>query len=84
MRGKSLLPAGVIAIKGHFERGDAVLIRDWQNNAVGKGLIAYSSEDADIIRGQQGSAIEHLLGFTGRIELIHSDNLVITHKEGAS
>ncbi len=79
-KGKSLLPAGVIAIKGSFERGDAVLIRDWQNHAVGKGLVAYSSEDSEIIRGQQSGAIEHLLGFSGRIELIHSDNLVITNK----
>lgn len=80
-KGKSLLPAGVIAVKGHFERGDAVLIRDWQNNPVGKGLIAFASDDAEIIRGQQGSAIEHLLGFSGRVELIHSDNLVMTQKE---
>lgn len=80
-KGKSLLPAGVIAINGHFERGDAVLIRDWNNKEVGKGLTAYSSEDATVIKGQQSSAIEHLLGFAGREELIHADNLALNEEE---
>src|SRR5262249_38713359 len=44
--GKSLLPAGVKSVEGHFGRGDAVLIKDMAGRELGKGLIAYSSEDA--------------------------------------
>ncbi len=75
--GKSLLPAGVIDVKGKFERGDTVAIKDCRLKEIGSGLIAYSSEDAKLIMGHQSQEIEHITGFSGRNELIHSNDLVI-------
>jgi glutamate 5-kinase len=77
-RGKSLLPAGVTEIKGRFERGDALIVRDAEGRELARGLSAYSSDDADRIRGRKSTEIEALLGFRGRDELIHRDDLVIT------
>jgi len=75
--GKSLLPAGVKALEGHFGRGDAVIVRDMQGRELGKGLIAYSSEDAARILGHKSQDIEKILGFKGRNVLIHRDDLVL-------
>lgn len=77
-RGKSLLPAGVTAIVGEFERGDALLIRDSTGAELARGLSAYSSRDAERLRGRQSHEIEALLGFRGRDELIHRDDLVLS------
>lgn len=77
-RGKSLLPAGIIKVSGRFERGDALLVRSSDGNEVARGLSAYSSSDAERIRGRQSSDIEQLLGYRGRDEMIHRDDLVIT------
>ena len=77
-RGKSLLPAGVTAVSGSFERGDAVIVRDAHGHELARGLSAYSSRDAERLRGCQSQEIETLLGFRGRDELIHRDDLVLT------
>lgn len=76
--GKSLLPAGVIRVDGQFERGDAVLVRVADGREVARGLCAYSSTDAERIRGRKSGEIEALLGYRGRDEMIHRDDLVIT------
>ena len=76
--GKSLLPAGVTRVHGSFDRGDALIVRDEQGNELARGLSAYSSVDADRLRGRKSAEIEALLGFRGRDELIHRDDLVIT------
>lgn len=76
--GKSLLPAGVMRVGGQFERGDAVLVRAADGAEVARGLCAYSSVDAERIRGRKSSEIEALLGYRGRDEMIHRDDLVIT------
>lgn len=75
--GKSLLPAGVKKVEGSFERGDAVTIRSLAGQELGKGLIAYGSEDAQRIMGKQSMEIEATLGFKGRNVLIHRDDLVL-------
>ncbi len=75
--GKSLLPAGVTAIDGTFDRGDAVLIRDMQGNVLGKGLIAYGAADAARIKGKKSRDIEQILGFKRRDVLIHRDDMVL-------
>ena len=75
--GKSLLPAGVKAIRGSFDRGDAVLIQDMNGAILGKGLIAYASEDALRIQGKQSMEIEKILGFKRRDVLIHRDDMVL-------
>lgn len=77
-RGKSLLPAGVVQVRGRFERGDAVRVCTATGAEVARGLSAYSSADAERIRGRHSSEIEQLLGYRGRDEMIHRDDLVIT------
>lgn len=76
--GKSLLPAGVTRVQGTFDRGDALIVRDEQGVEVARGLSAYSSADAERLRGRKSAEIEALLGFRGRDELIHRDDLVLT------
>ncbi|HUO79063.1 MAG TPA: glutamate 5-kinase [Steroidobacteraceae bacterium] len=75
-RGKSLLPAGVTRVSGRFERGDTVsVVADGRE--VARGLAAYSSADAALIAGRRSGEIEGLLGYRGREELIHRDDLVV-------
>lgn len=75
--GKSLLPAGVIDIHGKFDRGDTIVIKDSKMNKLGVGLSAYTSDDAKLIIGQKSHDIESIVGFSGRDELIHRDNLAL-------
>ena len=75
--GKSLLPAGVVAVSGRFARGDTVSVLDREGNEIARGLIAYSDRDAVRIVGKRSADIEALLGFRGRDELIHRDDLVM-------
>lgn len=75
--GKSLLPAGVIKVEGSFERGDAVLVRGPDGAEIGRGLIAYDAEDADRIKRRPSADIMLILGYTGRAEMIHRDDLVL-------
>jgi len=74
--GKSLLPAGVTQIEGRFERGDAVVVRDPAGLELARGLTAYSADDARRISGHRSSEIEQILGYRGREEMIHRDDLV--------
>ena len=76
-RGKSLLPAGVVGIDGAFTRGDAVIIRGPDGAEVGRGLCAYDVEDAQKIRGRSSADITSILGFDGRAEMVHRDDLVV-------
>jgi glutamate 5-kinase len=78
LSGRSLLPAGVTRVGGKFKRGDALIVRDSAGSEIARGLSAYSSADADRLRGRKSSEIEALLGFRGRDEIIHRDDLVIT------
>lgn len=75
--GNSLLPAGVVSVAGEFQRGDAVLVLDSRRHVLAKGLCAYGAEDARRIAGQKSANIEHILGFKGRDEMIHRDDLVL-------
>lgn len=75
--GKSLLPAGVTAVEGRFERGDAVVIKAQSGDVLGRGLTAYASDDAKRIAGSKSKEIEAILGYRGRDEIIHRDDLVI-------
>src|SRR5215470_3645047 len=77
-RGKSLLPAGVVAVEGVFERGDAVIIRTRAGIEAGRGLSAYSSDDVRRIAGYKSGEIAGILGYRGRDEIIHRDDLVLT------
>ena len=77
-QGKSLLPAGVVRIQGTFERGDAVIVRTADGNEMARGLSAYSNTDAARISGRKSGEIAEILGYRGRDELIHRDDLVLT------
>ena len=76
--GRSLLPAGVTQVEGEFERGDAVRVLSPDGREVARGLCAYSAGDARRIRGHKSGEIEALLGYRGRDEMIHRDDLVLT------
>jgi glutamate 5-kinase len=76
--GKSLLPAGLVGIEGEFDRGDAVIVRTRGGTEAARGLSAYSSADARRIAGHKSSEIAGILGYRGRDEIIHRDDLVTT------
>jgi glutamate 5-kinase len=75
--GKSLLAAGVTAVAGGFEKGDAVQILDLSGEVLAHGLSSYSAKDADLIKGLKSSDIEATLGYDGGAALIHRDNMVL-------
>ena len=75
--GGSLLPAGVVSVGGRFERGDLVTVRGSSGNEIGRGLSAYSAADAARIAGHKTGEIEAILGYRGRDELIHRDDLAL-------
>ena len=73
---KSLLPAGVLNVKGRFNRGDVISILNIHNKKIGIGVIAYDSNDSKKIVGKNSKDITNILGYEGRDELIHKDDLV--------
>ena len=78
--GKSLLPAGIVAVEGTFERGDCVIVRTRAGGEAGRGLSAYSSPDIRRIAGHKSGEIAAILGYRGRDEIIHRDDLVVTER----
>ena len=76
--GRSLLPIGIRQIDGRFERGDAVLVKDRDGREVARGLAAYNASDAERIAGKRTVEIEAILGYRGRDEMIHRDDLILT------
>jgi glutamate 5-kinase len=75
--GKSLLPAGVTKVEGRFDRGDAVVVRDAAGIEIARGLSAYASDDARRVCGRRSQELEAILGYRGRDEIIHRDDLVL-------
>ena len=80
MRGKSLLAAGITGVAGDFERGDLVTVSDQNDTELGRGLIHYSAADARQIAGCNSTEILGILGYQGRDEIIHADDLVLNRK----
>ena len=76
-RGKSLLPAGLIKVKGDFEFGKAVMIVDEEGKEIGRGLVNYNSIDLLRIKGMKTPAIKKMIGKSFYEEVIHRDDLVI-------
>jgi glutamate 5-kinase len=83
LEGRSLLPAGVMSSRGRFERGDTVSVLAIDGTEIARGLVAYSDADAARIMGHKSSEIEGILGFRGRDEMIHRDDLVLLKEEPA-
>lgn len=75
--GKSLLPAGIVSVEGDFDRGDAVCILSKKGVELGRGLAAYGRKDTDRLKGHKSDEIEKLLGYRGRAEMIHRDDMVV-------
>ncbi|WP_206202866.1 glutamate 5-kinase [Thioalkalivibrio sp. XN8] len=80
--GKSLLPAGVVSVSGRFERGDLVLVKDQSGRVLARGLSAYDSAEAGRIIGLRSSMIEQVLGYRGREELVHRNDLAMVNEHG--
>ena len=84
LEGRSLLPAGVTGARGRFDRGDTVSVLAADGVEVARGIIAYSDTDAARIMGRKTSEIAEILGFRGRDEMIHRDDLVLLRPHGAA
>ncbi|QXT38369.1 glutamate 5-kinase [Gymnodinialimonas ceratoperidinii] len=76
-KGKSLLPAGVRAVEGDFQRGDPVRIEAADGNTIGIGLSRYAADEARAIKGHHSDDIEDILGYPGRAALVHRDDMVL-------
>ncbi len=77
-QGRSVLPVGVKLVEGDFKRGDLVICLDMSGREVARGLVNYSADEANKIKGHPSSQIEPLIGYVDEPELIHRDNLVVT------
>ena len=75
--GRSLLPAGVRDVEGEFERGDPVTVVGPGGEVLARGLSAYAAPDVRRIAGYRSEQIEALLGWRGRDEVVHRDDLVL-------
>jgi len=76
-RGKSLLPAGLITVKGHFEFGNALTLLDESGKEIGRGLVNYNSRDLERIKGMKTSAVRSMMEESFYEEVIHRDDLVV-------
>jgi glutamate 5-kinase len=76
--GKSLLAAGITAVKGAFDSQEAVQLCDSDGNEIARGLVNYNSEELEKIRGRRSSEISAILGYEGVETVVHRDNLILT------
>jgi len=79
--GKSLLPSGIVAVENDFGIGAAVEFQNQRNESLGIGLVNYSSNDINKIKGLKSSRIKQVLGHKSYDEVIHRDNLAITAED---
>ena len=77
LKGKSLLPAGMTAVSGKFERGDPIEILASDSRKLGQGLSAYASHEAEAIKGKHSSDFEAILGYPARSVIIHRDDMAL-------
>jgi glutamate 5-kinase len=80
--GKSLLPVGVKRVEGRFQRGDVVVVKAEDGRELARGLVAYDVADARALAGRRTVEIESILGYRGRDEMIHRDDLALTSMGG--
>lgn len=81
--GRSLLPAGVRRVEGSFQRGDAVVIAGPDGAEIGRGLVAYDAVEAVRIMGRSSRSIETILGYSGREEMVHRNDMALDLSAGA-
>jgi glutamate 5-kinase len=82
-RGRSLLPAGIVSVRGRFGVGDPVSCVDLRGRELARGLVSYSAEEVDRIKGRPTREIASLLGFSNGDEVIHRDDLAVVPAPGA-
>ncbi len=75
--GKSLLPAGVIAVEGSFASGDTIAVKNSEGETIAKGISAYSAAETRKIYGKKSNELEAILGYAPRDTLIHRDHLAM-------
>lgn len=78
LKGKSLLPSGIVAVEGDFAVGDPVMCFDSSGKLFAKGLVNYSAADVDRIKGLRTTRIEQVLGNKPYDEVMHRDNMAVT------
>jgi len=81
LNGSSLLPVGVVEVNGLFRRGDTVMLLADNGSEIGRGLAAYSSDEAERIMGIRSEQIEDVLGYRGRSVMVHRDDMVLFDKK---
>ena len=79
--GRSLLPIGIVEVRGHFTKGDVIQLRDKSGEEVARGLTNYSSEEIDKIKRLRSDQIADALGHRPYAEVIHRDNMAVTSGE---
>ena len=72
-KGASLLPSGVISVKGKFRSGDLIEIVTKNKKVVARGIVSYNFKEIKLISGKKSSQIENILGYIGKEEIIHRD-----------
>jgi glutamate 5-kinase len=75
--GKSLLPAGVMAVEGEFERGQTIRIYDAEGREIARGLAQYGARDLALIKGLRSNQISERLGYEYGPEVVHRDDMVV-------
>ena len=78
-QGKSLLPAGIVAVEGEFSTSDAVKLCNKEGQELGRGLVNYSSAEIEQIKGNHSAEIAKILGYDSTDTVVHRNNLVITY-----
>ena len=81
-QGASLLAVGCLALTGEFSRGDLVFIKNQQGELLAKGIAAHNKADALRCLGKSNAEVAKTLGYEGREELVHRNNLFLTHPSG--
>jgi glutamate 5-kinase len=81
LRGSSLLSVGIVEVSGNFRRGDTVMLLASDGSELGRGLAAYSGDEAQKIKGRRSEQIEDILGYRGRSVMVHRDDMVLFDKK---
>ncbi|MCD6351986.1 MAG: glutamate 5-kinase [Armatimonadetes bacterium] len=79
--GASLLPVGIVEVKGEFKRGDLVILRGPDGREIARGITNYDAEDLDVIKGHRTRDLEALLGRRGDDAAVHRDYRVVTAQQ---
>tara|TARA_B100001093_G_scaffold398268_1_gene385601 strand:- start:9219 stop:10346 length:1128 start_codon:yes stop_codon:yes gene_type:complete len=79
-KGYSILPAGIVSTEGNYEKGDLIKIVDQSKTFIGTGLTHFNNSEVELIKGSKSENIETILGYRGKDEVVHRDDLVLEKK----